>query len=170
MYCAAVYPKLNTSLLRRDIQIPINPTIVSISLSQPFVRLLEMATVKLRSISDSYHTSGMCIRTNPRAALNGLGCTLCKILCLTRSTFATLFAAGDPHARNTTPRVRCFATMSITFCVNFSQPLFAWLLASPALTVRHVFKSSTPLSAHGVRRPPLLAGGAKSGYSFFRSL
>ena len=60
--------------------------------------------------------------TNPPATLRGLGCTLCSTQCLTLSNLATLFAAGFPHAKNTTPWVLFFATRSITFCVNFSHP------------------------------------------------
>jgi hypothetical protein len=65
------------------------------------------------------------ILTNPLAALNGLGCTLCNTQCRCRSTFFNLFPAGVPQARNTTPRVRSLATVSMTFWVNFSHPWFA---------------------------------------------
>lgn len=60
--------------------------------------------------------------TNPLCALKGLGCTLCSTQCLTLSNLATRFPAGSPHARNTTPLVLLLATISITFCVNLSQP------------------------------------------------
>ena len=75
---------------------------------------------------------------------------------------------GDPfrsvlrrcsQARNTTPLVRTLTTVSITFCVRSSQPLPACELASPLRTVKHVFRSNTPRSAHGVKRPLLLGGG-----------
>ena len=107
----------------------------------------------------------------PLAALNGLGCTLVSIQCRCLSTFATRLCAGLPHARKTTPCVRCLATMSMHFCVNFSQPLLACELASWARTVRQVLSRSTPRSAQGVNRPPLFGGGWKvAGYSFWRSL
>src|SRR5882757_5828519 len=71
----------------------------------------------------------------PRLALNGLGCTLINTQCLFLSTLLTLFPAGVPHAKNTTPPILFLSTISITFCVNFSQPLFAWEFASWARTV-----------------------------------
>jgi len=76
---------------------------------------------------------------------------------------ATLFAAGVPQARKTTPLPRTLATVSMTFCVNRSQPLFEWLFASCALTVKQVLSMRTPCSAHGVRRPPFFGGGVKDG-------
>lgn len=100
----------------------------------------------------------------PFCALSGLGWTLFKSRCLPPISLPWhLFCAGDPQARKTTPRVRCFATASITFCVNRSQPLPAWELASCARTVSTVFRSSTPRSAHGVKRPPFLGGAEKEG-------
>ncbi len=108
--------------------------------------------------------------TNTFGAANGLGCTVCKIQCLFPSIFATLFPAGFPQAKKTTPLVLTLATVSMTFCVNFSHPLLAWLFASCARTVRQVFKSSTPRSAHGVRRPPFFGGGLNVGSSRARAM
>lgn len=116
---------LNTSLLRRDVQIPINGPILSISLLQPRIGLLEMSAFKLRKHVSKYFHWDMnrnSALTNPLDALKGLGCTLCSTQCLTLSNLATRFPAGSPHARNTTPFVLLLATISITFCVNFSQP------------------------------------------------
>jgi hypothetical protein len=70
-----------------------------------------------------------------------------------------LFCAGVPHAKKTTPFVRTFDTVSMTFCISSSQPLPECEFASPLRTVRHVLIRSTPRSAHGVRSPLLLGGG-----------
>ena len=100
---------------------------------------------------------------NPLYALSGLGCTLFNTKWRLPLTFAHRCCAGEPQARNTTPRVRLAATVSMTFCVKRSQPRLLWLFASCARTVRQVFRSKTPRSAQGVRRPPLRGGGLKSG-------
>jgi hypothetical protein len=41
---------LNASLLRRNVQIPVDLTLISIALLQPLVRLLEMSVVKESSV------------------------------------------------------------------------------------------------------------------------
>lgn len=115
---------LHVCILWRNVQVPVNGTILPIPFLQPRVSLLEMSAIKLRK---PVSKPAPCERsrqvlTNPLAALKGLGCTLCRTQCLTLSTLATLLAAGVPHAKNTTPFVRFFATISITFCVNVSQP------------------------------------------------
>lgn len=99
----------------------------------------------------------------PLLALSGLGCGLFKTKCLLPLTPLTLCSAGLPQARKTTPRVRFAATVSMTFCVNFSQPFPACELAWCARTVRQVLRRSTPRSAQGVRRPPFFGGGVKDG-------
>jgi len=120
-------PTSNTHLNSRNIQIPINLPILPIVLLQPDIRFLKMPAIELTTQVSTVHPTqpfpvGTKILTNPFAALNGLGCTLCKIQCLFLSTPATLFFAGIPHAKNTTPFVRTLATVSITFCVNPSHP------------------------------------------------
>ena len=125
----------HVDLVKGDVQIPINDTTLPIPLLQPLISLPEMPALKLCKktgqqkhspspypTKENQNTGGREELTNPLAALNGLGCTLCSTQCLTLSIFATLFAAGVPHAKNTTPFVRFLATISITFCVNFSQP------------------------------------------------
>ena len=99
------------------------------------------------------------VLTKPLDALNGLGCTLFSTRCLSTGMPFTLFCAGVPQAKNTTPFVLTFATVSITFCVSSSQPLPECEFASFLRTVRHVFSSKTPRSAQGVRRPLLFGGG-----------
>lgn len=59
----------------------------------------------------------------PLLALSGLGCGLFNTKCFVPLTPFTLCSAGLPQAKKTTPLVLFAATISMTFCVNFSQPL-----------------------------------------------
>jgi len=157
------HDRLDTSVLWRNIEIPIDLPFYPIPFLQPLIRLREVSAGKLYANQLWLGRREVLQLTNPFDALSGLGCTALSTRCLFLSTFSTLFAAGLPHAKYTTPLVRLSATISITFCVNFSHPLSLWLLASCALTVRQVLRSRTPLSDHGVSKPPFLGGGLKFG-------
>jgi hypothetical protein len=113
----------NACLLRIHVKVPLNTTILTIALLKPFVALGEVTTIELHLVSTSSLSTRAIVLTNPLAALSGLGCTLFNTRCLSTGTPTILFCAGEPQARKTTPFVRTFATVSMTFCVRSSQPL-----------------------------------------------
>ena len=80
---------------------------------------------------------------NPLDADKGLGWADDKIKCCLLVISFFLLIALLPHNKKTTGSV--FSLIKeIILSVNISQPLFLCELASPALTVREVFKSNTP--------------------------
>lgn len=144
-----------------DVQVPVDSPVFAVALDEPLIRLGEVVTIKLYSLAYALSTTPLpnCKLTKPLIALSGLGCTLFKMRCLSTGMPTVLFCAGEPHAINTTPLLRTFTTVSMTFCVSSSHPLPWWELASPLRTVRQVFSSRTPRSAQGVSRPPFFGGG-----------
>src|SRR4030095_5906500 len=88
----------------------------------------------------------------PACAERGEGCAARSIKCLLSSIKILFSCANFPHNRNTT----CFFSSDIfliTVSVNSAQPIFEWLIGSPARTVSDAFNKNTPCSAQVVRLP-----------------
>src|ERR1700733_5901662 len=72
--------------------------------------------------------------------------------CFDSSTSALFSCANFPHNRNTT----FFLPADIfwmTASVKVDQPIFEWLMGSPALTVNDAFNKKTPCSAQWLKLP-----------------
>ena len=91
---------------------------------------------------------------NPLDADKGLGWTEVRIKCFLLVIKFFFFIALLPQSKNTTGSSFSL-TKEIIRSVNISQPILLCEFASPALTVREVFKSNTPWSAHFFKYPLL---------------